>query len=101
MGPANGLKELKKLGFKTFSPYICEDYDNELDPEKRFNMIISEIERLSKIPMEEIHEWYKSIYEDILLYNQKKFFEYADYKVNEKVISQQFNKLFYGNTTLT
>jgi hypothetical protein len=101
MGPACGLKELKKLGFKTFSPYICEDYDNELDPERRFNMIISEIERLSKIPMEEIHEWYKSIYEDILLYNQKKFFEYADYKVNEKVISQQFNKLFYGNTTLT
>ena len=101
MGPANGLKEMKKLGFKTFSPYICEDYDNELDPEKRFNMIIDEIERLSKIPIEEIHEWYKSIYENVLVYNQKKLFEYADYKVNEKLVQDKFKQLFYGNTELT
>ena len=101
MGPANGLKEMKKLGFKTFSPYICEDYDNELDPEKRFNLIIDEIERLSKIPIEEIHEWYKSIYENVLVYNQKKLFEYADYKVNEKLVQDKFKQLFYGNTELT
>jgi hypothetical protein len=101
MGPAHGLKELKKLGFKTFSPYICEDYDNELDPEKRFNMIISEIERLSKIPIEEIHEWYTSIYEDILLYNRDKFFEYSDFKVNEKIVKDKFKEIFYDNTTLT
>jgi hypothetical protein len=101
MGPAHGLKEMKKLGFKTFSPYICEDYDNELEPEKRFNMIISEIERLSKIPIEEIHEWYKSIYEDVLLYNRNKLFEYSDFKLNEKIIENKFKQLFYGNTTLS
>ena len=100
MGPAHGLKEMKKLGFKTFSPYICEDYDNELDPEKRFNMIIQEIERLSKIPIEEIHDWYKSIYNDILVYNQKKLFEYSDYSKNEELIKNKFNKLFNDKTTL-
>ena len=101
LGPAYGLKEIKKLGFKTFSPYICEDYDNELDPENRFNMIIQEIERLSKIPIEEIHEWYKSIYEDILVYNQKKLFEYAEFKVDEKNTREKLKNLFYGNTTLS
>jgi hypothetical protein len=101
LGPAHGLKEMKKLGFKTFSPYICEDYDNELDPEKRFNMIIQEIERLSKIPMEEIRDWYKSIYNDVLIYNRDKFFEYSDYKVNEGEVREKINNLFYDNTTLS
>lgn len=100
MGPAHGLKEMKKLGFKTFSPYICEDYDNELDPEKRFNMVIQEIERLSNIPIEEIHEWYKSIYHNVLIYNRNKFFEYADFKLNEREIKEKIYKLFYGNTSL-
>jgi hypothetical protein len=101
MGPAHGLKEMKKLGFKTFSPYICEDYDSELDPEKRFNMVIQEIERLSKIPIQEIHEWYKSIYQDVLIYNRDKFFEYADYRKNEEIVKDKFKKLFYGKAELT
>ena len=98
LGPAYGLKEMKKLGFKTFSPYICEDYDNELDPERRFNMIIQEIDRLSKIPIEEIHEWYKSIYNDILVYNQKKLFEYANFKTDEYNTKEKLKNLFYGET---
>jgi len=101
MGPAYGLKEIKKLGFKTFSPFIDESYDEELDPEKRFNMIIKEIERLSKIPIEEIHEWYKSIYEDILIYNRNLFFDYADFSKNETIIKNKFKEFFYDKTTLT
>jgi hypothetical protein len=33
------LAELKKLGFKTFSPFIDESYDNERDSYKRMELI--------------------------------------------------------------
>jgi hypothetical protein len=98
MGPAYGLEELKKLGFKTFSPFIDESYDLELDPETRFKMILSEIDRISKIPIEEVHNWYNSIFDDIILYNQKKLFSYTDYSVNKKLVEDKFKELFYGNT---
>lgn len=94
MGPAYGLQELKKLGFKTFAPFIDESYDLEMDPEKRFKMIISEIHRLSKLSMEEIHNWYNSIYENIILYNQKLLFDNSDYLKTKNVVADKFKKLF-------
>lgn len=42
------LKKLKELGYKTFHPYINEKYDEIYDDIKRMNLIIDEIERLSK-----------------------------------------------------
>lgn len=78
MGPANGLKEIRKFGFKTFSPFIDERYDDELDGAKRFKMLMEEIHRLSKLPIEEIHNWYHSIFEDVIVHNQKLFLSYAN-----------------------
>jgi hypothetical protein len=98
MGPAYGLEELKKLGFKTFSPFIDESYDLEMDPEKRFKMIMGEIERLSKISIDDIHTWYISIFNDILLYNQKLLFDNSDYIKNKEIVMDKFKQLFYGNT---
>jgi hypothetical protein len=49
IGLPNSLKLLKELGYKTFSPFINEDYDNELDNNKRMLMIISEVERLCNL----------------------------------------------------
>lgn len=40
------LEDLRNLGFKTFAPYINEDYDKETDSLKRLNMIVDEIERI-------------------------------------------------------
>lgn len=43
------LADLRELGFKTFHPFINEDYDlveNNLD---RLNMLVNEIERISKL----------------------------------------------------
>jgi hypothetical protein len=93
MGPAYGLEELKKLGFKTFSPFIDESYDLEMDPERRFKMIISEIYRLSQLSIEEIHDWYNSIYKDILLYNQKLLFNNSDYIKTKSVVENKFKEL--------
>jgi hypothetical protein len=101
MGPACGLVELKKLGFKTFSPFIDESYDLELDPTIRFKMIINEIERLSKLSTEEIHNWYHSIFTDIILYNQKKLFQHSNYmKTKDMVTNKLIKSINYDNTKL-
>mgnify|MGYP000238648185 CR=1 FL=1 len=64
------LKHLKELGFKTFNGFIDENYDNEYNDGKRFEMICDEIKRLSELSLEEIHNWYISIIIPILEYNR-------------------------------
>ena len=51
------LEILKSMGYKTFSPFINEDYDNELDDGKRMLMIVSEIERLCNFDMQELEKF--------------------------------------------
>lgn len=62
------LALLRELGFKTFSPFIDESYDNELDEVHRFNLIYKEIQKLCSMTKEEIHNWYWQM-QDILLHN--------------------------------
>jgi hypothetical protein len=47
------LKNLRYLGFKTFSPLINEDYDDQPDPKIRAEMIIKEIEHINSLNPEE------------------------------------------------
>lgn len=98
LGPAFALAELKKLGFKTFAPFIDESYDNEMDPELRFKMVISEIERIAKMDINEIHNWYNSIYQEVLIHNQKMLFKNSDYRTTAKIVEEKFKNLFYDNT---
>jgi hypothetical protein len=44
------LEDIRALGFKTFSPFIDESYDLEIDNHKRLNMIVTEIERICNLP---------------------------------------------------
>jgi len=48
------LQFLKDKGFKTFSPFINEEYDIIIDPHKRLQFIINEIKRICNIPLPEI-----------------------------------------------
>lgn len=50
------LKDLKKMGFKTFSPFIDESYDNEEDNKKRAKMIVNESKRICNLSQEEYSE---------------------------------------------
>lgn len=43
------LRTLREIGYKTFSPFIDESYDEELNDAKRLLKIVNEIERLSKL----------------------------------------------------
>ena len=54
LGPLNGLKILKSYGFKTFDTIIDESYDTEVDLDKRMDMVLDELERLSKIDLVEL-----------------------------------------------
>lgn len=50
----HSLSLLRDKGYKTFSPYINEDYDLEEDDDKRLVMIADEIERLCNLPEQEL-----------------------------------------------
>lgn len=50
----NSLELLRELGYKTFHPYINEDYDKEQNDCTRLLMLLDEIERLSKLSKDEL-----------------------------------------------
>lgn len=63
------LEVLKTLGYKTFHPYIDENYDDEFDNNRRLKMIVDEIDRISKMDQSEVEEFIENVRE-ICLYNQ-------------------------------
>jgi hypothetical protein len=62
------LALLQSLGFKTFAPFINEDYDKEKDNALRLRMIYKEIDRISRMSQQEIHNWFWSM-KDTLIHN--------------------------------
>lgn len=66
-GNKGSLGFLKDLGYKTFSPYIDESYDN-LSTWDRLNAIIKELKKIQSIPATDRINWYKQ-FENILHYN--------------------------------
>jgi hypothetical protein len=78
LGNPLALNTLRTMGFKTFSPFINEDYDNELDPKKRFALVEKEVAKLGKMSIDEIHQWYVSI-KDVLIHNQNLLYSYKNY----------------------
>ncbi len=81
------LRELRKKGFKTFSPFIDESYDECELHFNRFKKIIKEVERLCSMSDDEIHEWYNGM-KDILIHNRNLLEEYGKqyYKVIPKIL---------------
>ena len=87
LGDYGTLAELKRLGFKTFEPFIDESYDLEIDPKIRMEKIEKEIQKLKNKSIQEIHEWYYSI-KDILLYNQKHMYSFETYECFEEIFEK-------------
>ncbi|MAR20490.1 MAG: hypothetical protein CMD25_00265 [Flavobacteriales bacterium] len=75
-GAPHTLKNLKELGFKTFSPFIDESYDETLSPFKRMQKITKEIKRLCSMSDDEIHKWFLGM-KDILIHNRNLMNEYG------------------------
>lgn len=81
LNKAHSLKALRELGYKTFSPFINESYDDETNHEKRLLMIVDEVKRLSMFTDNQWIEWQHCIKEIVehnfnVIMNRKKH-EYA------------------------
>jgi hypothetical protein len=63
------LKYLRDLGFKTFNGFIDESYDDIVNNHERMRAILKEIERISNMPIEDLHNWYQSI-KPIVIHNR-------------------------------
>lgn len=69
------MKTLREVqGFKTFSPWIDESYDEEENHEKRLMMIVDEVNRLCQ-SKEDIHKMYYEM-KDVLIHNKKHLLNY-------------------------
>lgn len=55
VGQPKSLEYLKINGFKTFHPYINEDYDQEINDAARLDMIVKEVIRLNRLAIGELH----------------------------------------------
>lgn len=67
-GWPGSIKMLRERGYKTFHPFIDESYDNEVDDEKRFQMVVNEIKRLETFTPEQWIEWQTNV-KNIVEYN--------------------------------
>lgn len=82
--PGN-LAYLKSYGFKTFSDYIDESYDDEQDPDRRIEMIVNELEKLCQMPHKELMTMFEKM-KDVLEFNHQHFYgKFKEIIVNELV----------------
>ena len=72
LGPQYYLKELRKLGFKTFDSIWDESYDDEEDFKKRYEKVLKLILKINENDVNEVNEMYKSV-KDICIYNHNHF----------------------------
>jgi hypothetical protein len=92
VGQYSILKELKKIGYKTFHPFIDESYDDIEDSDERMEAIWKEINRLCNFTPDQWVEWQNQI-KPIVEYNydvlkNKKSFLYSDLaKVHQLFLS--------------
>jgi len=71
IGQEKHLYALRKMGFKTFEPFIDESYDEELGT-KKYDIIEKEIKRLGNMSRNEIDDWYWEM-DEILQHNSNNF----------------------------
>ena len=78
----NSLDVLKELGYKTFSPWIDESYDKELDDTKRMLMIVEETKRLCNLSPDQLAEFLIAMRE-ICLHNYNNLMSKRDFIVEQ------------------
>jgi hypothetical protein len=71
-GPG-ALDYLKSYGFKTFSPYIDESYDQEPDIAKRLQLVANEMSRIQNLDSSKKTRMFQQL-KKIANYNKKHFF---------------------------
>ena len=70
LGPVDYLKRLKRYGFKTFSDFWDESYDDISDDTERFNKVRELILSLNEMSIEEMNELYQKT-KEICIFNRQ------------------------------
>jgi len=83
LGNPGSIKQLKDLGFMTFSDFWDENYDNEINFKKRVQMIIKEVDSLCSKSKNEWEYILKEM-EPILRHNKNLLIKIQRYKRFEK-----------------
>jgi hypothetical protein len=91
------LKYLRDLGYKTFNDFWSEDYDTVNDFDQRIRLIISELQKLSKLSVYELIDLKKEML-PIILHNNTVYNEFRNthgndidtvlYNIIEKIYQQ-------------
>ena len=84
LGRPYSLAELRKIGYKTFEPFIDESYDIIEDDKERLTCIFNEIHRLMAKSTEEWITWQSQI-QEIVKYNNNYFHSSIDYSSTKNV----------------
>lgn len=87
VAPQYTIRNVKKLGFKTYNHMIDESYDDEPDAIKRFNLVCKEIEKIQNV--EHIQNWYQSGL-DIANYNKTKLKELWERSISKEILDFHF-----------
>lgn len=87
-GPPMSLEYLRSYGFKTFGKWIDESYDNETNHNDRLRSLLAELDRLQKIPLEEMASMLVDM-SGVIDHNRKHFF--GDFR--QIVIDEMFSNL--------
>ena len=82
MSTPYSLKFLKKFGFKTFHPFINEQYDTEENDLKRMQMIFDELDKFRNKSDKELKDWWEEIL-PVLEHNQKIFINMGKQKTKK------------------
>jgi len=97
LGAKGNLEYFKRYGFKTFSDFWDESYDNINDSVKRIDAVFAELMKLSKLSYEEQCAMREQM-QDILEYNWNHFFhDFKNIVVDELTdnMKLEFRKSFY------
>ena len=79
------LTLLRKLGYKTFHPFIDESYDNESNDVRRLKMILNEVNRLSNLTEIEIFEFIDNV-KEITIHNHNIFISKTKFNYSAKIL---------------
>jgi hypothetical protein len=73
LGPPGSLGLLRRYGFKTFSQYWSEDYDDITDPWARLDAVVEIIHKLDKLSLDDMEDMLLDM-QNITLYNFNHFY---------------------------
>jgi len=91
MAGPGALEYLKSYGFKTFSNWIDESYDQETDTVARMKMIVNEMSRLQSLTQDQKENIWREI-QEITEYNKKHFFSDEFYNHVQSELGKNLNQ---------